>query len=62
MSECWVLEKKDKSKVTKNNVVVAVPRVRAEKFVFPQSSYHLFSQGFVSLYEGETHPQPINIL
>ena len=31
--------------------------------MLPQPSYHPFvSEGFVSLYEGDTHPQPIIIL
>jgi len=63
MSECSVLEKKDKGKVTKANTVATVPdRVQAEKSVLPQPSYHPFvSQGLVSLYEGDPHQQAINI-
>jgi len=38
MSEYWVLEKKDKGKVTRANAVVAVPnRVHAEKSVLRSS-------------------------
>jgi len=64
MSECWVLEKKVKGKVTKASAVVVVPdRVQAKKSVLPQPSYHPFvSQGFVSLYESDPHQDAINIL
>jgi len=49
MSECWVLDKKEKNKVTKSNAVVSVPSIlsEVEKSIMPQASYSPFvSQGF----------------
>ena len=65
MAECWVLDKKEKSKVSKGTGLVAVPDnvTLSDNSLMPQAVYRPFvSQGFVLLSENNSHKEPIRIL